>query len=139
MNTINTTIPFQWASEVRAHELDLQGIVNNAHYLCYLDHARTLYLKERGVDWSLWQQNGFSWVLTQVDIRFLRPLRVFDQFIVHSAVERVGPIKWVFTQEICCPARDEQNCRALSTVVCVNTRTNRAIAYEKTLAHIQVS
>ena len=38
---------------VRDYECDLQGIVNNAVYQNYLEHARHLYLQSKGIDLSL--------------------------------------------------------------------------------------
>ena len=37
--------------EVRNYECDLQGIVNNAVFLNYLEHARHQYLLSVGIDW----------------------------------------------------------------------------------------
>lgn len=43
---------FEVELEVRDYECDLQGIVNHAVYLHYLEHARHLLLKANGLDFA---------------------------------------------------------------------------------------
>ena len=40
---------FETRIEVRDYECDIEGIVNNANYLHYLEHTRHLFLKSIGV------------------------------------------------------------------------------------------
>jgi acyl-CoA thioester hydrolase len=37
---------FETKMEVRDYECDIEGIVNNANYLHYMEHTRHLFLKE---------------------------------------------------------------------------------------------
>ncbi len=46
---------------VRDYECDLAGMVNNASYLNYLEHARHQFLKGRGIDFA---QLGPGWHLS---------------------------------------------------------------------------
>ena len=39
---------FETKMEVRDYECDIEGIVNNANYLHYMEHTRHLFLKECG-------------------------------------------------------------------------------------------
>ena len=54
------------AFDVRDYECDLQGIVNNANYQHYLEHARHLYLRELGIDFSVLSAGGANLVVTRV-------------------------------------------------------------------------
>jgi acyl-CoA thioester hydrolase len=86
--------------EVRDYECDLQGIVNNANYQHYLEHARHLYLRELGVDFSALSARGANLVVIRVEIDYLSPLRSGDAFTVRSRLERMSRVRFVFVQEI---------------------------------------
>lgn len=124
---------FTWNNEVRAHEIDIQGIVNNAHYLSYFDHARTLHLQMLGLDWSKLSLEGFNLVLIETRLQFLQPLRAFQKFTVNSEVLRSGKLKLVFNQDI--TSNNKLVCKASSTVVCVTG--NKPIALD-TLGNLSV-
>lgn len=130
--------PFVWKNEVRAHEVDVQGIVNNAHYLSYFDHARTLHLKEIGLDWSKLSSEGFDLVLTHTDIRFSHPLRTFDMFEVVSTLEREGRLKLMFRQRIF-NTENTLICTGINTVVCVDRKRNRPISIEQFFPEAQAT
>ncbi len=86
--------------DVRDYECDLQGIVNNANYQHYLEHARHLYLRELGIDFSVLSARGANLVVIRVEIDYLSPLRSGESFVVRSRLERVSRVRFVFIQEI---------------------------------------
>ena len=43
---------FETKMEVRDYECDIEGIVNNANYLHYMEHTRHLFLKECGLSFA---------------------------------------------------------------------------------------
>ena len=45
---------------VRDYECDLQGVVNNAVYQNYLEHARHEYLKSIGIDFAALTAQGIE-------------------------------------------------------------------------------
>jgi acyl-CoA thioester hydrolase len=124
---IPKTTPFTWHAEVRGYELDLQGIVNNAVYLQYFDHARVSYLMSKGIDWEIWHHQGYNFVVHHVDLHFKRSLRQHDQFYVTATVEKQGRLKVVFHQSI---YRIDNTliATAITTCVCVSTSTNKPAA-----------
>ena len=117
---------FIWQGEVRANELDPQGIVNNAHYLCYFDHVRTLQMKALEMDWVELSRKGFNLVRVHADIRFINSLRAFERFEVHSTFAQEGRLKLIFEQTIYCEGR--LICEAKNTIACVNTMLNKPVA-----------
>lgn len=119
--------PFIWRSEVRGYELDLQGIVNNAVYLQYLDQTRILYLLSKGIDWETWHKNGYNLVVNHIDLHFKQPLRQHDQFYVTAMAKPHGRLKIVFNQSIF-KQDDTLIAHAIVTCVCVSTTTNKPIA-----------
>ena len=91
---------FKLEFEVRDCECDLSGIVNNAVYQNYLEHARHLYLKTRGLDFSLLEEQGITLVVIRIEMDFLYPLRSGDKFYVGVKPERVSRLRFGFQQDI---------------------------------------
>lgn len=71
-----------WESEVRDNEIDVQGIVNNANYFIYMQHARHKHLKSLGLNFEQMHRDGFDLVLVHTEITFKAPLKSGDEFIV---------------------------------------------------------
>lgn len=91
--------PFKLEFLVRDYECDLQGIVNNANYQHYLEHARHVYIDRLGIDFADLHQQGIDLVVARIEMSFKTPLKSKDQFYVSVDMKKEG-IKWVFTQEI---------------------------------------
>ena len=91
---------FELECSVRDYECDLQGIVNNAVYLNYLEHARHEYLRSRGLDFARLHEQGHDLVLTRCEIEYKSPLRSGDRFVVRLALEREGRLRFAFEQDI---------------------------------------
>lgn len=85
---------------VRDYECDLQGIVNNAVYQNYLEHARHEYLRARGFDFAHLHAAGHDLVLTRCEIDYKAPLKSGDAFSIHLHLERQGRVRFLFAQEI---------------------------------------
>lgn len=86
--------------EVRDYECDLQGVVNNAVYLNYLEHARHRYLLDAGLDFARLHDEGCDLVLMRAEVDYLSALRSGDRFVVASSIARAGRVRWVFEQAI---------------------------------------
>ena len=86
--------------EVRDYECDLQGIVNHAVYLHYLEHARHLFLKSRGLDFAALSRGGVNLVVTRIEVEYLRSLGSGDRFRVSLTLQRVSRLRFAFHQEI---------------------------------------
>jgi len=85
---------------VRDYECDLQGVVNNANYQHYLEHARHEYLISKGVSFAEMHDEGIDLIVTRVEIDYKSPLRSRDKFIVKLTAGREGNVRFVFFQEI---------------------------------------
>lgn len=75
---------FTLTLDVRDYECDLQGIVNNAIYQHYLEHARHQYLQSLGLSFARFHEQGHDLVLTRAEIDYKTPLRSGDRFTVES-------------------------------------------------------
>lgn len=88
------------ALDVRDYECDLQGIVNNAVYQHYLEHARHQFLLQIGMDFAALSREGCNLVVIRVEIDYKTPLRSGDRFVVCSNLERVSRLRFAFVQDI---------------------------------------
>ncbi len=90
------TVPF----EVRDYECDLQGIVNNAVYQQYLEHARHQFIKSRGLSFATLTRDGVHLVVVRAELDYKSPLRSGDRFVVGVRFEPRSPVRCEFLQEV---------------------------------------
>ena len=86
--------------KVRDYECDLQGVVNNANYQHYLEHARHEFLESQGISFSRLHEEGLDLIVTRVEIDYKHPLRSHDKFVVKTSLLRQGNVRLVFVQDI---------------------------------------
>ena len=86
--------------EVRDYECDLAGMVNNASYLNYLEHARHQFLKREGIDFAGLARQGIYLVVIRIELDYLYSLRSGDRFTIGTNVERVSRLRFGFRQDI---------------------------------------
>ena len=86
--------------DVRDYECDIQGIVNNAVYQNYLEHARHEYLKHLGLDFAEYARQGINLVVVRAELDYKLPLISGDKFQVGINMERESKIKFAFHQDI---------------------------------------
>jgi acyl-CoA thioester hydrolase len=91
---------FTLEMSVRDYECDLQGVVNNAVYQNYLEHARHEYLKSIGIDFAALAAQGVNLVVTRVEIDYKSSLTSGDRFVVEVRPERLSPVRIGFRQDI---------------------------------------
>ena len=122
---------FETRMEVRDYECDIEGIVNNANYLHYMEHTRHLFLKECGLSFADMHAKGVDAVVARMNLQFKTPLRCDDEFVSRLALKKEG-IRYVFYQDIY-RAGDEQLCLkgVAELVSIVNGRLANSPDYDK--------
>lgn len=115
---MNKKYVFELEFKVRDYECDLQGIVNNANYLHYLEHTRHEYLIATGVSFAKLHEGGIDPVVARVNIAFKTPLRSGDEFICKLRVQREG-IKYIFYQDIYRKSDNKVVVKANTETVCL--------------------
>lgn len=85
---------------VRDYELDSQGLVNNAVYQNYLEHARHGFLKSIGLNFNELHRKGTDAVVHKVELEYKRSLLGDDRFIVKTWAEQQGNVRFIFHQNI---------------------------------------
>ena len=126
INTIIMDFIFSFPMRVRDYECDIQGIVNNANYLHYLEVGRHEFIESRGVEFADLHRRGIDVVVAQAEIKFKRSLQPRDHFEVRLAVEKRG-LRYTFHQEIvrsADPLRAATDTSYAKPVLCIRAQTD---------------
>lgn len=86
--------------DVRDYECDLQGVVNNANYQHYFEHARHEWLLSLGLDFVALHKQGIDLVVVRIEIDYKFPLKSRDRFVVRSSLQREGRLRIICNQDI---------------------------------------
>jgi len=92
--------PYELEFSVRDYECDLQGIVNNAVYQNYYEHARHQYLLGKKIDFAKLHSEGIDLIVSRVEIDYKLSLRSGDLFKVTVSTRKVGYLRLIFEQDI---------------------------------------
>lgn len=90
---------FELKDKVRDYECDLQGIVNNANYQHYLEHARHEFLLANNISFADLHDQGIDCVVARLNMQFKTPLRSRDEYITKLALKKDG-LRYIFIQDI---------------------------------------
>ena len=83
---------------VRGYELDSYGHVNNAVYIQYLEQARWIFMKDKGLLERIFGE-GYFMVVVDTHIRYVQEANLFDELIVETTLAEEKPYL-VFRQKI---------------------------------------
>ena len=91
---------FTWPVRVYWEDTDAGGIVFYANYLKYFERARTEWLRARGVEQRQLQQDlGCIFVVSDVQLKYLRSARLDDQLLVTAHLSELGRSSFTIQQE----------------------------------------
>ena len=121
--------------KVRDYECDIQGVVNNANYQHYLEHARHEFLESAGGSFAAMHAQGIDPMVAKITMEYKRPLRSGDRFEVCIDIERKGA-KLVFYQDIYNVADGSLAVKGVVDVVCLKDgRLTRGEAFDEFLGN----
>lgn len=125
---------YETRMDVRDYECDIQGIVNNANYLHYIEHTRHLFLLSTGLSFSQMHEKGIDAVVARMSLQYKVPLRCDDQFISRLGIAKEG-LRYVFHQDIY-RASDDKLCfrSTVELVVLINGRLGNSPDYDAAFA-----
>ncbi len=107
-----TTLPpsdnvFTWPVRIYWEDTDAGGIVFYANYLKFFERARTEWLRAKGVEQrQLQQDTGCIFVVSDVQIKYLRSARLDDQLLVTAHLSELGRSSFTIHQEALLIAKD---------------------------------
>ena len=122
---------------VRDYECDLQGIVNNANYQHYLEHARHEFLVSKNISFAGLHKEGTDLIVTRIEIDYKFPLRSRDRFIVTLKLRRDGNVRLLFEQTIFRLPDEKLIVRA--KVTGISTKNGRPVSPESLLKSLGLS
>lgn len=125
---------YELTLKVRDYECDLQGIVNNANYQHYLEHARHEFLCSVGVSFAELHTQGVDPVVARINMAFKTPLKSGDEFVCKLYMKKEG-IKYIFYQDIFRKSDDKVVVKAAVETVCVvNGRLSDSELFDRIFA-----
>lgn len=86
--------------KVRDYECDLQGIVNNAVYQNYLEHARHEFIHAKGLNFAELSQQGVDLVVVRAELDYKKPLTSGDHFHIETTFRLIDRVRFAFDQRI---------------------------------------
>ncbi|GAE23158.1 acyl-CoA thioesterase [Bacteroides pyogenes] len=125
---------YELTLKVRDYECDLQGIVNNANYQHYLEHARHEFLLSVGIDFAELHRQGVDPVVARINMAFKTPLKSGDECVCKLYLQKEG-IKYVFYQDIFRKSDNKVVVKGIVETVCVvNRRLNTSDLFDSYFA-----
>lgn len=85
---------------VRSTEIDVNGHVNNAKYLEYLEWGREEWYEQAGLDYGTFLKLGIQTVTVNVNINYRKEVRQGERLTIVTTPERVGRTSFVLSQEV---------------------------------------
>ncbi|MDD4754871.1 MAG: thioesterase family protein [Prolixibacteraceae bacterium] len=95
-----THFDFETELQVRDYECDIQGIVNNANYLHYLEHCRHQFIQKAGIGFAGLHNEGIDAVVIRAEIDYKSSLRPGEEFVVRLKLKKHGHLRIIFDQQI---------------------------------------
>lgn len=126
---------FRYEMKVRDYECDIQGVVNNANYQHYMEHARHEFLLSCGVSFSKLHEEGIDFMVSKATIEYKTPLRGDDRFVVAIDMKREGAKLVCFQNILRLP--DEKLCAKgrIDIVSVVNGMLSRGEKFDELFAN----
>ena len=109
----------RFAVRIFYEDTDMAGIVSYAHYLKYIERARSDIVEILGVDQRAMRDEDIVFVITRVEADYLGTARFGDRLEVRTTHHAKGAVRWMFDQEVL--LGDDVIFRAKVTAVCMTT------------------
>ncbi|MEO5363523.1 MAG: YbgC/FadM family acyl-CoA thioesterase [Magnetococcus sp. DMHC-8] len=97
-------------------------MVYHSNYLCFLERARTEWLRQLGFSQEqLCREQGLLFAVTRMEIRFLAPARLDDALTVSVVLQEHKRASLLLHQAICRDREQRQLVEAVVRIVALNS------------------
>ena len=110
---------------VRPTEIDVNGHVNNAKYVEYLEWGREDWYERHGLPYERLLALGAATVTVHIDLNFRRECRQGEALVIRTRPERLGRTSFALRQEIRKPD-GELAVDAVVTLVTIDPATRKS-------------
>lgn len=87
--------------KVQYYETDRMGIVHHSNYIRYFEEARTEYMKQNGIDYSLVEKDmGIMMPVLAVDCQYRQGAKYGDIVNIETEISKFNGIKLTFCYKI---------------------------------------
>ncbi|KAF5759792.1 putative Thioesterase domain, HotDog domain superfamily [Helianthus annuus] len=137
---------------VRDYELDKYGVVNNAIFANYCQHACCQLMEKIGINIDTIAQTGNAVALSELLLKYIAPLKIGDKLMVRVRVSDTSAARVYFKHFIVKIPNEEPGLEACATVVWLDKSYRpvrippdgrskivqfiRHVSYQKGLTHI---
>ena len=119
----------QTTIKVRGYHRDVYQHVNNARYLEFLEEARWEWLEE--VEAFHWlQEQKLAFVVVNININYRRPAVLGDVLTIDSEITQLNGKSGIIAQRVLLAGQETVVADAALTFVCIDLRTQKAVALE---------
>jgi thioesterase III len=113
---------------VRSTEIDVNGHVNNAKYLEYLEWGREEWYEQSGLPYEAFSQMGIQTVTVNININYKEECKQGDRLTVTCRPEKIGRSSYMLKQEIINERGDHcADARVTSVTMDSSTRKSREV------------
>ncbi|HBG04574.1 MAG: tol-pal system-associated acyl-CoA thioesterase [Geobacteraceae bacterium GWC2_58_44] len=107
--------------EVRIYyeDTDAGGVVYHANYLCYMERARTEFLRERGLSVRAMHDMGIIFPVVAIEANYRAPARLDDLLEVETQIVAVKNSSFVAAQQVIRKEDGKLLVEARVTLACV--------------------
>ncbi|AMA73626.1 MULTISPECIES: acyl-CoA thioesterase [Aneurinibacillus] len=120
---------------VRSTEIDVNGHVNNAKYLEYLEWGREEWYEQAELPYDTFLEMGIQTVTVNININYRKECLQNDRLTITTKPERLGRTSYVLKQEIH-NQRGELVADALVTSVTMDSKTRKSRPVPTKLARL---
>lgn len=97
--SLKWSLAHRWPVRVYYEDTDAGGVVFYANYLKFMERARTEWLRSVGVgQQELALTDGVLFVVSALDMQYLKPARLDDAIVIESMVTHAGRASLNFAQ-----------------------------------------
>jgi len=123
MNTVTTDI------KIRGYHIDINGHVNNARYLEFLEEGRWVW-SEQNMDFVILREKGLLFSVVNINIDYKRPAFISEVLEVQTSIESLGQTSGLLRQKIVLKGTEKLIVDGRVTFVLIDENTKKPINLE---------